>query len=275
LAEWLVSPENPLTARVIVNRVWHHHFGRGLFASLDNVGKMGDLPTHPELLDYLATDFRETGWSFKRLHKLIMMSDAYQRSSQDENPRNLAADSRNLLLWRYRAHRLEAEAVRDQMMAVSGSLNRELYGPAVFPKLADEVLAQMNKGIWKIQPEAETYRRSVYVYRKRGLPFPMFEVFDLPDQNISCAGRNVSTVPTQALTLMNNDFVLGQARLFAARLREGSSDAGRQIEAAYRIALGRPPRADELRLASEYLKTGTLEGFAHVLINLNEFVYVR
>lgn len=275
LADWLVSAENPLTARVIVNRVWHHHFGRGLFASLDNVGKMGDLPTHPELLDYLATEFRETGWSFKRLHKLILTSEAYQRSSQDENPRNLAADPANLLLWRYRAHRLEAEAVRDQMLAVSGALNRQLYGPAVFPPLAPEVLAQMKNGIWKQQPEAETYRRSIYVYRKRGLPFPMFEVFDLPDQNLTCAGRMVSTVPTQALTLMNNDFVLGQSRLFAARLREGALDADRQIENAYRVALGRPPRAEERRLAADYLKTGTLEGFAHVLLNLNEFVYIR
>jgi hypothetical protein len=275
LAEWLVSGENPLTARIIVNRVWHHHFGRGLFSSLDNVGKMGELPTHPELLDYLAANFRETGWSFKRLHKQIMMSDTYQRSSQDENPKNLAADPRNLLLWRYRAHRLEAEIVRDQMMAVSGALNRALYGPAVFPPLASEVLAQMKHGIWKQQTEAETYRRSIYVYRKRGLPFPMFEVFDLPDQNLSCGGRLVSTVPTQALTLMNNDFVLGQARLFASRLKEAAVDPARQIEMAYRIALGRPPRADESRLAAEYLKAGTLEGFAHVLLNLNEFIYIR
>ncbi len=275
LAEWLVSPENSLAVRVIVNRVWHHHFGRGLFASLDNVGKMGDLPTHPELLDYLATDFRETGWSFKKLHKLILTSAAYQRTSQDENPVNLAADPRNLLLWRYRAHRLEAEAVRDQMLAVSGALQRELYGPAVFPRLSQEVLAQMKNGIWKDQPEASTYRRSVYVYRKRGLPFPMFEVFDLPDQNISCAGRNVSTVPTQALTLMNNDFVLSQARLFAARIQEAALDPSAQIDTAYRLALGRPPQAEERRLAAEYLKSGTLEGFAHVLLNLNEFVYLR
>ena len=275
LAEWLVSAENPLTARVIVNRVWHHHFGRGLFASLDNVGKMGDAPTHPELLDYLAVDFRETGWSFKRLHKLLMTSETYQRASQDENPTNLAADPRNLLLWRYRAHRLEAEAVRDQIMAVSGTLNRELYGPAVFPPLAAEVLTQMKNGIWKDQPESATFRRSIYVYRKRGLPFPMFEVFDLPDQNLSCGGRLVSTVPTQALTLMNNDFVLGQARLFAARLREVSLEPGTQVDTAYRIALGRLPHPDERRLAAEYLKNGTLEGFAHVLLNLNEFVYIR
>ena len=275
LAEWLVSAENPLTARVIVNRVWHHHFGRGLFASLDNVGKMGDAPTHPELLDYLAVDFRETGWSFKRLHKLLMTSETYQRASQDENPTNLAADPRNLLLWRYRAHRLEAEAVRDQIMAVSGTLNRELYGPAVFPPLAAEVLTQMKNGIWKDQKESATFRRSIYVYRKRGLPFPMFEVFDLPDQNLSCGGRLVSTVPTQALTLMNNDFVLGQARFFAGRLREVSLEPATQVDMAYRITLGRLPHADERRLAAEYLQTGTLEGFAHVLLNLNEFVYIR
>ncbi len=272
LAEWLVSEQNPLTARVIVNRVWHHHFGRGLFASLDNVGKMGETPSHPELLDYLAADFRQTGWSFKRLHKLIMTSEAYQRSSADENPRNLAADPKNLLLWRYRAHRLEAETVRDQMLAVSGALNRELYGPAVFPPLAPEVLAQMKHGIWREQPEADTFRRSIYVYRKRGLPFPLFEVFDLPDQNLTCAARNVSTVPTQALTLMNNDFVLGQAKLFAARLKEQGGDP---VDAAYRLALGRAPRPDERRLAADYLRTGTLEGFAHVMLNLNEFVYLR
>ncbi|MBY0505542.1 MAG: PSD1 and planctomycete cytochrome C domain-containing protein [Bryobacteraceae bacterium] len=275
LAEWLVSPENPLAARVIVNRVWHHHFGRGLFSSLDNVGKMGDAPTHPELLDYLARNFRENGWNFKQLHKLILTSAAYQRSSQDENPVNLAADPRNLLLWRYRAHRLEAEAVRDQILAVSGALRRELYGPAVFPPLAPEVLAQMKNGIWKEQAEEATFRRSVYVYRKRGLPFPMFEVFDLPDQNISCGGRAVSTVPTQSLTLMNNAFVLGQAKLFAARLREAHASPEAQIEAAYQLTLARPPQAEERRLALEYLRFGTLEGFAHVLLNLNEFVYLR
>ncbi|HKW97088.1 MAG TPA: PSD1 and planctomycete cytochrome C domain-containing protein [Bryobacteraceae bacterium] len=277
LAEWLTSRDNPLTARVIVNRVWHHHFGRGIVATLDNFGKMGEKPTHPELLDWLACDLMDHGWSLKYLHRLIMNSRAYQRASEYENPADQAKDPDDTYLWRFRLQRLDAESVRDVILAASGALNTQMNGPPVFPKLPPEVLHSMNKGIWEQEEDGpNVWRRSVYVYRKRGLPFPMFEVFDLPDQNITCSRRNVSTVPTQALTLLNDDFVLRQAQLFADRVKESApGDPAAQVRAAYEIALGRPPTGEESRLALDFLKKQKLAGFTHVLLNLNEFMYMR
>ncbi len=277
LAEWLVSPENPLTARVIVNRIWHHHFGRGLVSTLDNFGKMGELPTNPELLDWLATEFIARGWSIKSMHRLIMTSDAYQRESQFDDESNLAKDPENRLNWRFRLQRLDAEVLRDSILAVSGALNREMFGKPVFPKLQAEFMAQTKEGIWLDQEDGpEVWRRSIYIYRKRGLPFPFLDVFDLPNQNISCGARNVSTVPTQALALMNDEFVLRQAKLFANRLAEARpGDSTKQVELAYRLALDRTPADEELRLGVDFLKQHKLADFAHVMLNLNEFLYVR
>ena len=163
------------------------------------------------------------------------------------------------------------------MMAASGTLDLTMGGPPVFPYIPDEILRSMSEGIWKREEDGpRVWRRSVYVYRKRGLPFPMFEVFDLPDQNTSCGWRNVSTVPTQALTLLNDEFVLRQAKLFANRVEEAAgSDLARRVEVAYRIALSRAPREDEARLGLEFLQKRSLGDFTHVLLNLNEFLYVR
>jgi hypothetical protein len=277
LAEWLVSRDNPLTSRVIVNRIWHHHFGRGIVATLDNFGKMGETPTHPELLDWLAVEFMDRGWSIKQMHRLLMTSEAYKMSSQWTDSANVERDPMNTYGWRFRSRRLEAEIVRDSVLAVSGGLNREFGGPAVFPQLQPEVLAQMKHGIWKQAEDGPlVWRRSVYIYRKRGLPFPMLESFDLPDQNISCGARPVSTAPTQALMLMNDEFVVKQSELFAKRVAESEpQDTRRQIELAYRLALGRAPNEEERKLAVEYMSKHGLNGFAHVLLNLNEFVYLR
>ena len=277
LAEWLTSPENPLTARVMVNRIWQHHFGRGIVATLDNFGKMGAKPTNPELLDWLATEFIGQGWSFKKMHRLMMTSDAYQHSSQFNDATSVAKDPENRLLWRFQIQRLDAEIVRDSILAVSGALNPAMGGPAVFPKLSPDVLETMSRGIWEREEEGpKVWRRSVYVYRKRGLPLPFFEVFDLPDQNLTCGARNVSTVPTQALTLMNNDFVLHQAKLFAGRVTEAApGDSAKQINLAYRIALGREPSAEELQIGQEFLFKQHLVDLTHVLLNLNEFLYLR
>jgi hypothetical protein len=275
LAEWLTSPNHPLTARVFVNRVWHHHFGRGIVATLDDFGAVGDPPSHPELLDWLAAEFIRTGWSVKQLHRLILSSDAYQRASSFHTAANERKDPQNIYLWRFRMQRLEAEVIRDQMLAAAGTLDRTMGGPAVFPPLPGEILAQMKHGVWHRQDEAQTWRRSVYVYRKRGLPFPFFEVFDLPDQNIACGRRNVSTVPTQALTLLNNEFVLRQAELFANRVAEAEKDPRAQVALAYEIALGRLPDAQERAAAAEYLSNGTLAGLTHVLFNTSEFLYLR
>jgi hypothetical protein len=277
LAEWLVSPDNPLTARVMVNRIWSHHFGRGIVATLDNFGKMGEAPTHPELLDWLATEFVGRGWSIKQMHRLMMTSEAYCQSSQFTEPGNIERDSQNRYLWRFPMQRLDAETIRDSILAVSGALNREIGGPAVFPALQPEVLEQMKLGIWRNDKDGPTvWRRSVYIYRKRGLPFPMLAAFDLPDQNFSCGARAVSTVPTQALLLLNNEFVIRQAQLFAERIRESQpGDQNRQIDLAYRLAFGRSPDASERTVALEYLGKHSLDGLAHVLLNTNEFVYLR
>ncbi|MCU1325328.1 MAG: hypothetical protein JWN34_698 [Bryobacterales bacterium] len=268
LAEWLVSRENPLTARVAVNRIWYNHFGRGIVSSVDNFGKMGEAPTHPELLDYLATEFIDRGWSMKQMHRLIMTSETYQMASDGTSDGNLAA---------FPQQRLDAETLRDSILAVSGGLNRKMEGPPVFPVIPKDILQSMTNGIWKQKDDtSDVWRRSIYIYRKRGLPMPLLEVFDLPNQNISCGVRNVTTVPTQALTLMNNEFVLKQANLFAQRLAETApNDKGRQVDLAYQIALARAPRGEERSLALDFLKDHTLEDFAHVVINLNEFVYAR
>jgi len=278
LAEWLVSPENPLTARVMVNRIWHHHFGRGIVATLDNFGKMGEAPTNQPLLDWLALEFIDRGWSVKQMHRLLMTSQAYQMSSQFSDEENMKKDPENRYDWRFRARRLDAESIRDSILAVSGGLNRDIGGPPIFPQLQKEVLSQESHGIWKQQEDGPAvWRRSVYIYRKRGLPMPMLETFDLPDQNISCAGaRTVSTVPTQALMLLNDEFVIRQATLFARRIAETEpKDTVRQIELAYRLAVGRSPEASERALAEKFIASRGLEGFAHVLLNLNEFAYLR
>ena len=277
LAEWLVSTENPLTARVIVNRIWHHHFGRGIVGTLDNFGKMGELPTNPELLDWLASEFMDRGWSVKQMHRLLMTSQAYQMTSQFDDTANMAKDPEDRLCWRFRMQRLDAEILRDSILGVSGTLNTEMFGKPVFPKLPPEILAQTKEGIWLDREDGPgVWRRSIYIYRKRGLPFPLLDVFDLPNQNISCGARIVSTVPTQALALMNDEFIVRQAQLFANRLEEAApADAQKQVELAYRLALSRPPEAEERKLALDFLARHKLADFAHVLLNLNEFLYVR
>jgi hypothetical protein len=277
MAEWLVSPENPLTARVIVNRIWHHHFGRGIVPTLDNFGKMGELPANQELLDWLAVEFMDRGWSVKQMHRLLMTSQAYQMTSQFDDASNMAKDPEDRLCWRFRMQRLDAEILRDSILAVSGTLNTQMFGKPVFPKLPQEILAQTKEGIWLDREDGpEVWRRSIYIYRKRGLPFPLLDAFDLPNQNISCGARNVTTVPTQALTLMNDEFILRQAQLFANRLEEAASaDPRKQVELGYRLALSRSPEAEERKLALEFLAQHKLADFAHVLLNLNEFLYVR
>ena len=277
LAEWIASRDNPLTARVMVNRIWHHHFGRGIVRTLDNLGRMGDLPTHPALLDWLAVEFMDRGWSVKEMHRLLMTSEAYRMASAHEDADSRAADPDNRLLWQYRPQRLEAEALRDAIMTVSGAIDLTVGGEPVFPHVPQELLLAARNGYWENQADGpEVWRRSVYVFRRRSLSFPFFETFDLPDQNQTAAARNVSTVPTQALTLMNNEFVLNQARLFAERLeRAAPGDVDRQVDLAYRIALTRPPAAEEARIARDLVSSQSLVDLTHVMLNLNEFLYLR
>jgi Protein of unknown function (DUF1553)/Protein of unknown function (DUF1549)/Planctomycete cytochrome C len=278
LAEWIASPQNPLTARVIVNRAWNYHFGRGIVATLDNFGKMGERPTHPELLDWLAVEFMNNGWKLKQLHRLMMTSEAYQMVSAFDHGGNVKKDPENLLLWRFRPQRLDAETIRDNILAVSGGIDLTMGGKAIFPHVPEEILAtEMVKGTWENQPDGPAvWRRSIYVYQRRSLPYPMFETFDHPDMNISSGQRNVSTVPTQALTLLNNPFIVRQAELLAERIAtEAPNDLAKQIDLGYQYALARPATGLERSLALETVKAKSLVDFTHVLLNLSEFLYMR
>ena len=276
-AEWIASPENPLTARVMVNRLWQHHFGEGIVRTPGNFGKLGEAPTHPELLDWLAVEFVERGWSIKAMHRVMMLSEAYQRSSA-AIAANLTIDAENRYLWRMSQERLEVEAMRDQILAVAGSLDRTLGGPCVFPYISPDLFQSSTQRTWpgKADHDPSTWRRSLYVFSKRSIRYPMFEAYDQPNLVNSCERRNRSTIAPQALLLMNNNFVIVQARQFAERLRkEAGSDSRKQIQRAFALALARVPTDDEQRRAEEYLRGGPrrLEEFSQALFNLNEFVY--
>jgi hypothetical protein len=276
LAQWIASPQNPLTARVIVNRLWQKHFGRGIVSTLENFGKMGEAPAHPEMLDWLAVRFMDDGWSIKRITKLMMTSETYQMASAFESSANAAIDLDNRYLWRFRPQRLDAEIIRDSMLTVGGNINLEIGGEPIFPFIPKDILTGQFRGKWENTPEGPAaWRRGVYVYRRRSLPYPMFDTFDHPDMNVVAGARNVSTVPTQALTLLNNPFVLSQAERLAERVSRGASDPAAQIDLAYRIALARPPRQEELGIALDLVRAQSLVAFAHVLLNLDEFIYMR
>jgi Protein of unknown function (DUF1553)/Protein of unknown function (DUF1549)/Planctomycete cytochrome C len=281
LAQWLTSRENPLPGRVMVNRIWAHHFGRGIVGTLENFGKMGDPPTHPELLDWLAVEFMNRGWSIKQMHRLMMTSEAYQMASRYNDAASAAKDPNDDYLWRFRIQRLDAEIVRDSIMAAAGTIDLTMGGPPVFPHIQDELLKAVSfsriHGIYNNQPDGPpVWRRSIYVYYKRNLPFPMLQVFDLPDLNMSYGARNVSTVPTQALTLMNNEFVARQAQLLADRVKTmAGGDTAKQIDTAYRLALTRPPTSKEMTIARELVEGRTLVDFTNVLLNLSEFLYIE
>jgi hypothetical protein len=283
LANWLTDPANPLTARVMANRIWHYHFGRGLSGNPSDVGLMGERPSHPELLDYLAAAFVENGWSIKKMHRLILLSNTYQLSS-DFNETAAKVDSDNRLLWRFSRRRLEGETVRDAMLAVSGKLNLKMHGPGVFPPLPPGVVT---RGGWKQrEDESEANRRSVYVFVRRNTRYPMFEAFDMPDTHESCARRNVTTSAGQALELMNNELVLDWARSLAARVANDAAGMSpqSQVERAFKLVYTRPPTAEETKTALAFLdrhdkitgdRKATLADFCHMLLNSNEFLYLN
>jgi hypothetical protein len=205
LARLLTDPENPLVARVMVNRVWQHHFGKGIAASSSDFGFKGEKPTHPELIDWLATDFVKDGWSLKKLHKLIMLSATYQQSSQFRADA-AQTDPENRLLWRYPRQRLEGEVIRDASLYISGLLNPAMGGPGVYPELPN---GMEKAGGWRLSKKTEDRnRRSIYIFVKRNLRYPMFETFDMPDTHESCARRNCTTSPLQALNMMNDALTL-------------------------------------------------------------------
>jgi hypothetical protein len=260
LAVWLMRADNPLTARVMVNRLWQHHFGRGLVATPNDFGFRGAAPTHPELLDWLATEFAASGWSVKHLHRLMVLSNTYQQASAAKGP-GAEKDPDNRLVWRMNRRRLEGEALRDGVLAVAGTLNPKQGGPMVRIPLEPEVYELIftegePDGLWHATSDAREHtRRSIYLFAKRNVRQPLFEAFDQPDTLTSCPVRAVSTFSPQALILMNGPLVQEQSKAFAGRLlRECGPDAGRLIERAYRLALGRPPRAEEVAVGREFLE---------------------
>ena len=285
-AEWVAGDENPLTARVIVNRIWQHHFGRGLVRTPNDFGFNGARPTHPQLLDWLAGRFIEEGWSIKALHRMIVLSATYQMSSKD-HPQGLAQDPNNNLFWRYDLRRLDAEAIRDAVMSVSGVLNRQQYGPSVYPEIPPAVRAGASRpeDAWGVSTLDQQHRRSIYVFVKRSLMEPLMSAFDLADTDSSCPERFTTVVPTQALTTLNGQFFNQQASFFAQRLRdECGGHTVRQIIRGLRLAFGRMPDETEIAQCVEWItKWKKEEGisqdqallyFCLIVLNLNEFLFV-
>jgi hypothetical protein len=239
LANWLASPENPLTARVMVNRIWYHHFGQGIAADPSDFGAMGGRPSHPELLDWLASEFVRSGWDVKAIHKLIVMSRTYQQSSAFDEAA-AKEDPRDKLLWRFPRERLEGEVIRDAALAVSGLLNEKMGGPSVFPELPTGT--GRPRGGWKLSEPEDRNRRSVYIFVRRNTRYPMLEAFDMPDTHESCGRRNKTITAPQAMALLNGKLSVEWAQAFADRvLAQAGVDTSAQIDRAYRLAFGRHP----------------------------------
>ena len=262
----------------MVNRLWQGYFGRGLVGTPSDFGKMGDEPTHPELLDWLACELAARGWSLKAMHRLIVTSATYRQSSRPPIEKGKDVDPDNHLLARQNRRRLDGEAIRDALLAVSGQLNPALGGPGVFPPLPPELTKLSSKGaIWPVSPRAEDRnRRSLYVFIRRNLRYPFFESFDRPDTNASCPRRPVTTIAPQALSLLNSPLSSQAAVALAARTqRESGGDLPARVERGYLLTLGRRPDADEQKLAHDFLASGgSFADYCLALLNLNEFVYV-
>ena len=276
LAEWLTSPDHPLAARVMVNRVWQGHFGDGIVRTPNDFGRQGDPPTHPELLDWLASEFAAQGQSVKKLHRLIMKSATY-RSSSNAPAESLRKDPDNRWLGRMTRRRLDGDSIRDSILFVAGSLNLKMGGVGVIPALSkEEMLAARMPHLWPAHPDpAEHDRRGIYLQMKRSLTLPLLRTFDAPDSAASCARRERSTVAPQALALLNSEFTSTQAAKFAARAAKvaGSEDPRAFVDAAWRLALGRLPTGGERTTAEAYLRRNSPEKLCLLIFNLNEFVY--
>ena len=290
LANWITSPTNPLTARVLANRIWQYHFGRGIVRSPNNFGLMGDPPTHEELLDWLATELVAGGWRLKSLHKTILMSRAY-RAASTAVEESLAKDPLNDALWRFDMRRLAAEEIRDSIHVTSGGFNPQMFGPSVYPDLPQAVLATQSRPGegWGKSAPAEQARRSVYIHVKRSLLTPILADFDLADPDTSCPVRFTTTQPTQALGMMNGDFLHAQARVFAERIRReaGGTNADQteaMVRRAIEVALVRPASdaevergvalIDELETKDGVGPGRALELYCLMVLNLNEFAYL-
>lgn len=300
LVRWLTRPDNPLTARVMVNRLWQNHFGRGIVATSSDFGVRGEAPSHPELLDWLATELVAQGWKMKPIHRLMVTSASYRQSSESD-PKLSAEDPENAMLWRMNRRRLDAEGLRDAMLVVSGELNPKMGGPSVLAPIEKEVedLIFTEGEVFDLWPETpdltEHLRRSLYLFRKRNVRYPLFDAFDAPDTQTACAQRGVSTHALQALVLFNSEFAAERAKALATRVaRESDGRKDEQVRRAYRIVLARDPKPKELEQALAFLDAQAallrsraqsdhrqansdataLADFALAMINRNEFIYV-
>ena len=285
LADWIASEDNMLTARVMANRIWQYHFGRGIVRSSNNFGQLGSPPTHPELLDWLALKLIENDWKLKPMHRLIMSSRAYQMSSA-ANDNGIAKDPNNELFWRFDPRRLSAEEVRDSILVASGSLNRRVYGPSVYPKMSAEALAGQSKpgNGWGKSTEEEQNRRSIYVYVKRSLVTPLLSAFDFPDPDLTCEARFMTLQPGQALTMMNSDFIHAQAAGVLENAGGSSQDNASIVNKTVLAVLGR--EATDLEIADGEQLIQDLESreslsrqraaqlYCLTVLNWNEFLFV-
>ena len=291
LAQWMTDPKNPLTARVWVNRLWQHHFGAALVRTPDNFGLTGDKPTHPKLLDWLASELITNGWKTKPLHRLLMLSETYRQSAVHPNQEAYArVDAGNKLWWHAERRRIDAESLRDRLLASSGQLRLEPRGgPSFSPDIPPDALEGLSTkaAAWKPSSPAEQTRRSVYIFSKRGLLPPILTTFDFPDTTLPSCQRDVTTVAPQALALLNNPFVHEQSKRMAATILRTTPDRGQQIQLAWKKALGRAPRPSETQAAVAHMDAQaknlvgrpdapqeSLASLCHVLLNLNEFLYV-
>jgi hypothetical protein len=290
LARWLTQPDHPLTSRVFVNRLWQHYFGRGIVATPDNFGASGAQPTHPELLDWLASEFVRRDWSVKQVHRQLLSSTAYRQSSRlrEESRAAESLDPENALLWRMPLRRLESEAVRDSILAASGALDDRLFGPPVPLKPLPDGRVEID--LAKLPKGQSPHRRSLFLFCRRNYQLTEMIVFDQPAVAHNCTRRISTAVVSQSLALLNGAFAFDQAERFALRVRaEGSADPSTAIVTAYRIALSRDPDTEELAKAREFLAAQTerlsaqstddpnlsaLTNLCQMLLNTNEFLYV-
>ncbi|MHC4880207.1 MAG: DUF1549 and DUF1553 domain-containing protein [Planctomycetota bacterium] len=300
LADWMTQPDHPLVTRTLANRLWHYHFGRGLSETPSDVGLVGDSPLYEDLLNWLATEIPRRDWSLKEMHRLIVNSSTWRQASrlssdstatQQANwQRTIKADPGNLYFSRRDPRRLEGEAIRDAMLAIAGQLSQRRGGPGIRPPLPAELVQTLLKNQWPVSKDSADYtRRSIYLFVRRNLRYPLFEAFDKPDTNVSCPRRNQSTIAPQALMLLNSELTLKTAQQLSERIRQRAGDSPRQqINTAWRLILQRNPTASEHRQANEFLLAANvaasratasdaetpLVDLCLALINLNEFLYV-
>ncbi len=275
LARWLSDPHNVLTWRSIVNRIWHHHFGRGIVATPNDFGRMGAAPTHPELLDWLAVHFRDQGGSLKQLHRLIVTSAVYRQSSR-HRPDGARLDADNHFLGRMNRGRLDAESVRDAVLCATGKLDRRMGGPSIKQFVQGPGIHRTPKVDYQAfdVDSPGSYRRSVYRFLFRTLPDPFMDTLDCPDASQFTPVRSSSVTALQALAMLNDRFMVRQCEHFAARVARAGADLGKQIETAYLLALGRPPGPEETARLRAYARKHGMANVCRLILNSNEFLFV-